>query len=456
MPPVEEGLSNMAPPRAPIRSVAVAFAVIALSIVAGCVSVVDGEKGLPPLVGVKRDPGSDSGYWVVRPLAGRRSDPEAEEADFYGLWPLVRHSEKGDSTQSWLLPLWYHANYHPEVNPEEDTDGFLFPLFFYGDDPVDGRYFLFFPVAGWLKGLFGMDRIELYAFPFFTRLTQAERVSTHLLFPFINWVTGPRDHGFRIWPFYGHYTAETIDGVPKYDRRYYLWPFFIAYDNNLETQRPVRIRWFWPFYGVIRGDSFVERTVLWPILSWRTANDEPDFRLQVFPILTWRRSEIHRQTDIFPLIGFREQPGYYRHFFLFPIHRYEHTEYEGWVKDSTWILPVYWNHRSVGPDQRKREQTRWWPLASSELHEDGRWEFSALDPFPFEDDGGFHLVYRRLFQLYRSVKEPDHARSAWEFLWGAVSREETPYRSSFSILGGLFGTETDHGRSTVRILWIPF
>lgn len=439
-----------------LRWIAAGLLLACLSLTS-CVSVIDGESGLPPFVGVSETESGES-YWVVRPFVGR--EKQEERSDFYALWPIGRHSTRGDSTQSWILPLWFQAHYRPEPvgsSPQtDDSDGFIFPLFFYGDDPVDGRYFLFFPIAGWVRGLLGMDRIDILTFPLFARLTQGDRVSKHVLFPFINWVDGPRDDGWRIWPFYGHYTAHTLDGEKKYDRRYYMWPFVLQYDNNLDTERPVSIRWVWPFYGEINATTFVERTILWPLVSWRSARDEPDFRLNITPLFTWRHSEIHRQTDLWPLIGFREQPGYYRHFFLFPIHRYEHTEYEGWVKDSTWILPLYWHHRSVAPDQSLEERTHLWPLASSRTRLDGTWEFSAFDLLPFEDDGGFHLLYRRLWQVVRCVEEPKHRRSAWEFAWGIVSHEETPSRSRFSVLGGLFGTETDHGRSRVRILWIPF
>ncbi len=432
------------------------FAMISLC---GCTSVIDGERGLPPFVGYGPNNGTDSAHWAVRPVASY--DREGDRSDFFALWPLIRSTRTATTAKDWLLPLWYDGNLkHPDGT--EDHDGFVLPFFFYGDDSHEGSYFMTLPLGGVLKGILGQDHILWGAFPFFIRLIDRTRVSTHVLFPFFNRVTGPFRDGWRLWPFYGRYTATTEGGVKKYDRRYYLWPFFHAQENNLDTSRPVNARWFWPFWGDVNATTFRELAFFWPLLTYRVSKDDPrNFRFQFFPFVTRESWESPRrrieQTDVFPIFGVKESPTYYRQYFLYPIQRRERIVSESRVKESSWILPIYWHHRAKHRVHGVEEEVRrLYPFVTYVRRKDGTRELRAFDPLPFEDGYGFERTYGKLFRIFHRVDRGLYDGTAWEVLWGLVQRESKPRKSRFSFLGGLFESRQTPGRRGWSLFWIPF
>jgi len=422
--------------------------------VPGCRSVIDQQVGLPPLFETKTTGTSEE--WAIRPIVGHYQDEHRDE--WAGLWPIIFDQQRGQTSRSWLLPVWYQGNFDHD-DGRQDSDGFILPFLFYGADTLEGAYFMFFPVAGLVKGLAGQDRISTLLFPLYARLVDADRSSTHVLFPFFNRVTGPRNPGWRLFPFFGHYQTYTASGKIKHDRRFYMWPFVQFQDLNLDTGRPFRARWYWPFYGVVDGDSFREQSWLWPLFTFRASKISTTRQWTITPLVRVSRGPTDDQTDIWPLFGVRRRgPTYYRQFALYPIQRYERWQAEGRTHTSSWLLPFYRNHHIV--DDRTGEEksrTHLWPLATWGTDNEGVSTLSALDPLPFLDTGGwFDRLWARYWRVYRQVSDPQQGRSAWEFLWGIVASESADQHSSFSVLGGLFGIEHEGEERSWRVLWIPF
>ena len=268
--------------------------------------------------------------------------------------------------------------------------------------------------------------------------------------------------GWRIWPFYGRYTGQTDKGVKKYDRRFYLWPLFHAQENNLDTTRPVAVRWFWPFWGDINATTFREQSVLWPLVSYRRGKDDPrNFRFQLFPVLireSWVSARRNvEQTDIFPLFGVKRTPSSYRQFILYPIHRHERVVSDDRIDESTWCLPLYWHYRTT---HRKRgiqsESRRLYPLWAYQRREDGTREWRVIDPFPFDDGYGFDALYGKLFRIFEQVDRRPLRRPSVGSALGIppahfhASRKALP-DSRWSVRNPL-----PSGRFGWRLLWIPF
>lgn len=420
----------------------------------GCVSPIDGGRGIAPFYETYPTAPGDS-KWVVRPLV--MYERQGEKRDVAALWPFYRNTREGNNRKQWLLPIWYSS--HREHTPGRiDWDSFILPFFFFGHDPEEGGYFGAFPFAGRVKGIFGQDRFDFFLFPLYLRLRDRERVSTHYMWPFFNRVTGPYNEGLRIWPFYGRYTGTTRDGRPKYDRRFYLWPFVHAHENDLDVSDPTTARWLFPFYGRIQNQNRDRRSYLWPLYTY-TTNQKLERVSHTSYLMGWNvtRSPDLDRTDFWPFFGLKETPDSLRQFALFPIQRQERWQTGTRRGTSFWFLPFYRRHtREDLREGTRSTHTRVWPLFSHRREPDGSVHVNALELFWFHDPERFDHLYSRFWRVYRSVERPPGQGSAWEVLWGALRREKTPERNWFSLLGGLYGWDQDESETTWRVLWIPF
>ncbi|MEM7166066.1 MAG: hypothetical protein AAF581_11400 [Planctomycetota bacterium] len=432
-------------------------------VLAGCTSPIDGGRGLPPFFESYPTPVGDH-RWVARPFAMSQENRADEYRDFAALWPLYRNTTSKGRRTEWLLPLWYNSH-HPNTDGTVDWDAFLFPLFFFGNDPAEnGRYFLFFPLGGRWNGILGQDTADFALFPFYLRMRDRERISTHILWPFFNRVTGPYNDGLRVWPFYGRYrgfTRETAaDPEPqlKYDRRYYLWPFFHAHENDLELPRPSTTRWFFPFYGTIASSNRKQTSVLWPLYQHETDEKREYVSHRSFGLgWNYTRSPELDRTDMWPLFGVSKTPDSYRQFALFPLQRYE-----AWRDNSRrgrhwWVLPFVSHHEIT--DLRAGTQkvhTLVWPFFRKRKEESGATYYYAPELLPYSDQQRIEPLYARFWRLYRAVDRGPGKGSAWELFYGLLRRDLTPERSWFSLFGGLFEWETKAGKTDWRVLYLPF
>lgn len=420
----------------------------------GCVSPIDGGRGFAPFFETYPTKSPGDTKWILRPLV--KYEREGERTDLNILWPIYRDTREGEYRKQWLLPIWYNSK-RPRDDGEIDWDSFLFPLFFYGNDPDEGGYFLFLPFGGVIKGAVGQDHMALALFPLYLRMRDRERVSNHYLWPIFNRVKGPYHDGFRIWPFYGRYKGTTREPIgPKYDRRFYMWPFVHAVENDLDMDRPVRTRWLFPFYGRIETSNMRKTSVLWPLYTYGTREKEQETSHSSF-LLGWRvvRSPEESRTDFGPIFGVRETRDKYRHFVLFPFHRYvrwKETHYRG--TDNYW-LPFYRNHyREDLRDGKTTKNTYVWPLFSRRQAADGTVRVNSLELWPFHAQG-FDDFYARFWRVFRYLNRGPDRGHAWEFLWGAVRREHSAEHSWFSLLGGLYESQRTPEGTKRRFLYLP-
>jgi hypothetical protein len=338
----------------------------------------------------------------------------------------------------------------------------------WGDDD-DEDYFALFPFGGVTKGLFGKEKITWFGFPYpiYAKVKDRSYDSHHVLFPFINWIDGPRNSGFRILPFYAHYERRGLRGNPIYEKTFIMWPFFTHSRSGLNQDVPTETTFLFPFYGQTRGDGLSDTTVLWPFFRYTMRNEgEDDERWQLrapFPFLYIGGGKDRYQFDLWPLFGVKARKGFSRVFALWPIFRREKGEFKALDFNGTWVMPffwrTYWQERDTG-----REKHKWhvYPFVSWHRQYNGERELDLLSPWPWAEEDGWSRILGPFFRLYRYYRDADGGVEH-QFLFGLFSYRDLPavperekkayFRLSF--LFGLFQYRNLGGEKAMRFLWLP-
>ncbi len=393
------------------------------------------------------------------------------------------------------LPLLGYDRVHIDPsNPTETKHDFgLMPLFMGGDWGLKGGYFVLAPFGGTTKGFLGKDEMTWVGFPYPFYLYARERdiESRHVLWPIVNWVEGGGRSGFRIWPFYAHYRRTDLLGREAYDRHWVMWPLVSwarnsgqqgSYDESSGEFRatPTEELFIFPFFGRIVGPDDKNYTVLWPFFRYEEVPSTNFWELRApFPIFTMHHGSdpaLARQGknaervrfDIWPLGGYRARPGYVRHFFVWPIERYENRDDE-WVRDTKFFLVpfVQWHHHHEKASGQNYQRTRIWPFFIYRRGVLNDVEFHTIAPLLWDDPNGFERIIYPFLRLY------EYKRSSWgavhhRFLFGLASwRNEPPVEgvtdgySRLSVLFGLFQyrsggtTREESSRSGFRLFYLP-
>ena len=432
---------------------------------------IDGTRGVPPFYEVYPTPssyreavGSETYY---RPFfSSETSHPLVQDAGemrrIRSFPPLIDVGWAQDENHVLVLPLFLQrGKRHPDG--KNDTDWLIMPFFYWGNDPVGGAYFAFFPFGGKLKGLLGQRDVTFAMFPFFWLARDLnDKKSLHVLWPFYNTVWGDGWSGWRVWPFYGRYDAVNDAGEPRLDRSFVFWPFYIRAHEQLQGNAQDLFLTV-PAYGYRESRRSVTRTYLWPFFQTHhdLVNDQKTYMGFIIPYYF-----TEGQADLWPLFGHKEQSQTvgeglgvarqrYRHYVLWPFERYD------WTSDGTqeatrfWLIPLLWHFYYVNTDTLQTEK-EWkvWPFYRYRRH-GSEVEFDALSPFWFQE-GPLRRFYSRWFSIFRYRNR--QSLGGWEILYGAIRYRTRPPEDErvFSILGGLleFGSRND--ATVFRMLYIPW
>jgi len=435
---------------------------------------IDGTHGLPPFYEVYPSPSTvaeEDGEEVwVRPFYGHEvTGPKSSRVRSFP--PFVDFRFRPKETHHRILPLyWYRDFEHP--NGEKDMDWFFLP-FFGGKDSVEGRYFAVFPAGGRLKGLLGRDVIDFFLFPLYWNASDGERDSLHLVWPFFNRVSGGTWSGWRLWPFYGRYHTETVDGEARSDTGFVLWPFYIRAQTRLH-ESPTETFFTFPFYGHHENRRTEAHTFLWPLYQYH--HDKKTGRnLHMGFLFPFRFTD--GQFDLWPLFGVKrtqrtssmrgEVRNRFRQYFLWPIERYDWAT--GPKEETTrfWLLPLFWQFYTIDKDTfETRNEWKFWPLMQYR-REGSEVDFDLIAPLWIRRTE-YQRFYSRWFHIFRYRWKP-HV-SGWEVLYGALSYREQrvvpkdggtrgDFKSDeaiFSVLGGLFACGRRDDRFHLRLFYIPW
>jgi hypothetical protein len=387
-----------------------------------------------------------------------------------------------------LFPFVGYDREHvdPQKPDETKRDFGAFPLFMAGEWADKGKYAAIAPFGGKTYGLLGREEITWYGFPypFYMHVRDSDYESRHVLWPFVNWVEGQRHEGFRVLPFYAHYRKwDTADRV-SYDRTWIMWPFFTTQKNSAgqgETDdeglfHPAEtdIFFLFPFYGRVSGPDTSTTSVLWPLFKFESSDPGPRehyWELRApFPVFIIHHGvkEIdggepaeRLRVDVWPLGGWRERPGYLRHFFIWPIERYEARD-DKWCEDyKFYFLPLLEYHwRLEKQSQETTSKVRAWPFFVYRRGARGDVYFHTIEPILWDDPDGLErslFAFLRLYE-YRSNELGGWSHRALFGLFSLRSEPETPTRPSYdrlSVLFGLFQYRNAGGERGLRFLWLP-
>ena len=436
------------------------------------ISVIDD----PPPAVTPREIGLPPGREVlVRPLFSI-SNHGPDHQRFLALWPLVDFRKESGERRQWILPFWYFQDRRDANGGTDRRWMVLFPLFYGGTVERGQRYFAFLPVAGKLRGILAKDEIDFFLLPLWWHSRDEDRHSLHILFPFYHRVWGGGWSGWRIWPFWGHFTFTAEDGRSRSDRSFVLWPFWISQENALNTLHPNRLTFIFPFYGRSESDKTLNETFLWPIHG--RVLDKASGRVTHYGIIFPYRFSAN-QFDLWPLFGIKNASGpdsvggigalrwldsgeagpgnqRYRLFILWPIQRYDWSEDERMVTTMSWILPFWWRfHRLRKEDGAEETEWKLWPLFRyRRVKDDGSFYF--ISPIPWRQEVPFERFYERLWRLYLWRETPEW--SGWEALYSVFTYRNLKTKDVriFRILGGLFQRRTSPEGTTWRFFYLPW
>ncbi|MBL4847429.1 MAG: hypothetical protein JKY65_18075 [Planctomycetes bacterium] len=365
---------------------------------------------------------------------------------------------------------------HPgrEDRTDIDHDIHLWPIFVYGSGEQKGLdeeraddhdYFALFPFGGVTKGLLGKEKITWFGFPYplYAHVRDRSYESHHVLFPLVNWVSGPQNSGFRVLPFFGHYERTGLKGEPIYTRTFVLWPFLTWSTSGMNEPVPTETFFLFPFFGRQTGYKFQATSILWPFFKYTTrqTDEGDDWEVRApFPFLQFGASPTGWKFDMWPLFGVKERgKTLHRHFFAWPIWRYESLNYKsGRSFSGQWLLPFFWRTRWDDVEGTSQHKWRLYPFLHYRKYRDGSLDIGGLSPYWF-DDAGFQRTLGSFMTLYRYQRDSEGG-TQHDFLLGLLGLRDRPPSaeraaySRLSFLFGLFQYRNLGGERGLRFLWL--
>lgn len=413
----------------------------------------------PPPRAVERPPGKEV---VIRPFGSYASFGQ-DYWRFRALWPLAESRRIDGEERDYIFPFWYRKKSRG-LQGGPNNRWMFFPILFGGEIYREGKYFAVFPFGGKLRRLLGKEEIDFILFPLYWKNLAAGNYSVHILFPFYNRMWGEETHGWRIWPFYGRYRSVTRDGRPRYDRRFWMWPFYIYQENDLNTRRPSKLIFIFPFYGKSESNRTLTRTILWPFFH-TTINKKTGEKIHFGYVVPYRFGGGY--FDVWPFFGVKSEKQTdkmeagepytrYRQFCLWPIQRYNREEDDNRISTRFWIMPFYWRFWSIRKaDQAEDLEWRIWPLVRYRRVRDYR-DFFILSLNPLRQEVPLERFYARFWRIVLFRDTPRW--TGWEALFTLLSYRDQKKEDTrtFSVLGGLFGRkETPQGKQ-YRFFYLPW
>jgi hypothetical protein len=353
--------------------------------------------------------------WGLRPFVYHTNYPSQELWRWELLYPLAKYQVKEGDTKAYLVPFSLFRDEVTSSTPEKRERNSSFLTAFWGQTDTGERYGGFFPLAGRLKQRFGRDEIAFYLWPFYSRVEDEGEITWRIPWPFFSWFGGEAE-GFSIWPLWGH---KVRDGV--YDRGFVLWPFYDYMDEGLDTDNPVKKRFYLPFYATVRSPGV--RADLFGALFLHQRIDNPPLEIWDFPwpFVTLVRGEKVRETQIFPLFRVRDEEQKKRFYILWPLYKYE------WDRVTTEEETVYRfilidKYRIVKElDTGKQAlDTNFWPVFDYRRGFEGETGLYVFPLLPLHDDGMQRNIYP-LFWVYRYTRSPQGEIFS-DLLWGLYRR----------------------------------
>ncbi len=419
---------------------------------------------------------------VLRPFWHSRVDPERDFAWSSILWPFIyRRRREGPRRDAAFLLMSSHTTDQTPGAPVRSAFT-LFPFVYRTVRRDTGKAFAFWPFWGTIHKRFGYDRIQFVLWPAYTKMVDevegGTRVTWNVLWPIFSFSRGPGGaSGWKFWPLYGRRRR-----AGRYDKRFLLWPFYIAVDADLGEGGVYHARMYGPFYGWEHSKKADAKTWLWPFISHTVNHAERSNTWSYFwPLLGRRRGPKEDVDKWLPLYRRKvnRERGTKDLVVLYPFYWDSALSSEDYTHRSWWIAPVFHHVRERWPARGETaEYTQVWPLFRYER----RWRsddasrpevrVSFFSLWPYRDVshversyGPFLLFvggYRRkpngdklMHLLWRVVRYWRSGDGWFVQVWPVAAAGRARGRSRFALLQGLFEWRRGPSGSRLRLLYLP-
>lgn len=406
---------------------------------------------------------------ALRPLVWSASSPDAGTADL--LFPLGGRTSGGGFSTWKSLGLVEQEGRTTAVGGGHSFT--LFPFIFYDRHMDRDNTTAVFPLGGRLINRFGRDEIRFALFPLYGATRKGSTWTTNILWPFFAGIQGDDERGVKVWPLFG---ASEKDGV--YRKRFFLWPFFFAYDLGLDGDNPRRRRAFFPIYSAETSPRRDTTVLLWPFFSYREDHEagykEWDFP---WPLLGIRRGQGYHGNRFLPLFSDEQQGDRHKRWILWPLFKSETTVSAQMERRQHRVLFFLYQdleERFFAEDGIRKRRVALWPLFHyRQLHGVSRLDLLALlDPF-FPESDGVERNWAPLWRIYQA-KWDRHGNRVDSLLWNLFWQERRPEafalelfplffwsreesaRSEFSLLKGLVRFRRDGAERHLHFFYLPW
>lgn len=361
-------------------------------------------------------------HWALRPLVSEYRKPNGDSLTRF-LVPLgtIRHA--GEEHVNQLLPIWRYQS-ELEANGTRAWKFLALPGIFWSQDSSGRVVRAVFPFGGVIENFATFDRIVFVLFPLYMHTEREGRHSTNWLFPLFNRTTGAGGTSGRVFPLFGHNRY-----AGRYDRWFFLWPFFHFQRNDLAKPESAReTNWlFWPLVGHTQRGSYDAWTWLWPFFGY-ARDTETGFWAWDGP---WPFVRVHgggrhppseERVRFWPFFSRYKGDGLEKRNYLWPIVQVSSEDYPDRIRNAQYVLPVWQRWDEVAADGREEHWAKAWPVYQEHRDPDtSRVAFPALNPLwhlPVIDDH-----YAWIYELWTSEREDAHTVHH-DRAWGGIYRRE--------------------------------
>lgn len=412
-------------------------------------------------------------YYAFRPLAGQIKNCECREVNDYFLYPVFSHT-RNTLCESWNIFHIINSNRcdGPCGGCQKLT---IFPFIFYNHtgDPCTS-YYGFFPIYGYVRNYFGINKIQWAFFPFYLSLQRGDTVRHGMPFPFIRKQTGPCSGGGALWPLYGHFWRRG-----DYNHTYFLWPLLYNNYDNLCACCPDRRHAFLPFYAYENSSKREMTTVIWPFFSQIRMKQVCYREIQFpWPFFVQGRGDCKYVNRWAPIYSHSICNGKEKRWFLWPLLKIQRWNERGMcIKQDQLLYFLYWDQQQFCCEDPcfHARKTHLWPLFSYWDNGCGKKQFQFLSPFEtfFPTNKAVRLLYSPLFAIFKAEQiRPGHTRQSLFF--DLIVAQQSPHESyftigpifeakqtsrccGFQILKGLLGGyKKENGKRCFKFLWMTF
>ena len=362
--------------------------------------------------------------WGVRPFLYLTKRPSHELWRWEFLYPLGKYQYQEGDHKSYLVPFSLFRDEVTSSTPERRERASSFLTAFWGQTDAGEKYGGFFPIAGQLKERFGRDTIVFYLWPLYSRIEDEGEITWRIPWPILSRMGGSAE-GLYIWPLWGH---KMRDG--EYTKGFVLWPFYAYMDQDLDTDNPVKKRFYLPLYATVRSPQGRVDIFIPPLFFHQWAYNSSFEKWEFpWPFFTLVKGERVREWQVFPLFRLRNEERKKRFYVLWPLYKYEWDLITSEEEEIRRFLLIN-KYRTVKDlaTGRKALDANLWPLFDYRRGLRGEVGLYIFPFLPLHDEGMERNIYPLLW-VYRYTRSPE-GETLSDFLWGLYRRRTSAQASS--------------------------